>query len=121
MASNNDGLPLAKPLLNNLCAIVRTARWYQLGIQLQLDQDMLNNIREDAALSSTEGKRTKMFETWLKSDHQATNKQLIEALQLKVIGEPVMASHYEDVLKTQHEKATAHTIIQQGNDRTIWF
>lgn len=89
-----------KPQLKDLCDIVRTSRWYQLGVQLEMDPSCLNDIRDDNInYPSQDLKRTQMFELWLSTDPQATNKKLLEALQKKVIGEDSVAEEYETKLK----------------------
>ena len=63
-----------KPELRTVCAVVRTARWHQLGIQLGVDTQMLDDIKIEK--SETQEKMTQMFRLWLakstRSKSQAT-------------------------------------------------
>lgn len=89
-----------KPQLKDLCDIVRISRWYQLGVQLEMDPSCLNDIKDDNVnYASQDHKRTRMFQLWLSTDPQATNKKLLEVLQKKVIGEDSVAEKYETRLK----------------------
>ena len=45
-----------------------------------------------------------MFEKWLRGNAAATNKQLLDALKLKVIGEDALAQEYEERLKREEGK-----------------
>ena len=95
-----------KPDLKIVCAIVRTSRWHQLGIQLGLDKEMLQDILSDR--SETQDKRTQMFRLWIASQPEASHNQLVEALRLKVIAEDTMAQEYEKKVKEEASK-THHT------------
>ena len=88
-----------KPELRTVCAVVRTARWHQLGIQLGVDTQMLDDIKIEK--SETQEKRTQMFHLWLASQPEASHRQLVEALKLKAIGEDAMAVEYEEKVKQQ--------------------
>ena len=98
--SSNQAYLNERPQLSSLCSQIRTSRWHQLGIQLEMDQATLSNIRDDGSISYEE-KRCRMFEKWLDGNAKATNKQLLEALRLKVIGEDAMAEEYEQTLASQ--------------------
>lgn len=91
---------LERPVLKNLCATIRTAKWQQLGIQLGLDTATLQDINE--SMPNVEQKRTQMFDAWLKNDPGATNQKIFEALQLKIIGEITMAQDYKEQLKATY-------------------
>ena len=95
-----------KPDLKIVCAIVRTSRWHQLGIQLGVDEEMLHDIETDR--SETQDKRTQMFRLWIASQPEASHTQLVEALRLKIIGEDRMAQEYEEKVKEEASK-THHT------------
>ena len=88
-----------RPELRTLCAIVRTAKWYQLGIQLKVDRATLEDIGADK--DGPEEKRQRMFDRWLRTNPEATNKQLLDALQMKVIGEVTMAKEYEAAISPE--------------------
>ncbi|XP_019856397.1 PREDICTED: uncharacterized protein LOC109584923 isoform X2 [Amphimedon queenslandica] len=98
-----------KPDLKTVCAIVRTSRWHQLGLQLGVDDKKLQEI--DSEKSDTQEKRTQMFCAWINSQPGASHNQLVEALRLKVIGEDRMAREYEEKVKEEASK-THHTGAQ---------
>ena len=97
--NSHESLLNRKPELRTVCAVVRTARWHQLGIQLGVDTQMLDDIKIEK--SETHEKRTQMFRLWLASQPEASHRQLVEALKLKVIGEDAMAVEYEEKVKQQ--------------------
>uniref|UniRef100_A0A1X7SNJ1 Death domain-containing protein n=1 Tax=Amphimedon queenslandica TaxID=400682 RepID=A0A1X7SNJ1_AMPQE len=98
-----------KPDLKTVCAIVRTSRWHQLGLQLGVDEAMLQDIETEK--SETQDKRTQMFRLWIASQPGASHNQLVEAMRLKVIGEDRMAQEYEERVKEEASK-THHTGVQ---------
>ena len=103
-SSSEDKVYLSqKPQLSTVCALIRAQRWYQLGIQLDMDIATLNDIRDDGSIPF-ESKRDQMFEKWLRGNAAATNKQLLDALKLKVIGEDALAQEYEERLKREEGK-----------------
>ena len=89
-----------KPLLSDLCNHVRTNRWYQLGIQLDIDTVCLNDIQVEH--HSEEKRRTKMFEEWLRVNPKASVGQLIEALRKASVQENVIAHKMEKIYKSQY-------------------
>ena len=97
--NSHESLLNRKPELRTVCAVVRTARWHQLGIKLGVDTQMLDDIKIEK--SETQEKRTQMFRLWLASQPEASHRQLVEALKLKVIGEDAMAVEYEEKVKQQ--------------------
>lgn len=103
-SSSEDKVYLSqKPQLSTVCALIRAQNWYQLGIQLDMDVATLNDIRDDGSIPF-ESKRDQMFEKWLRGNAAATNKQLLDALKLKVIGEDAIAQEYEERLKREEGK-----------------
>ena len=116
-SSGTDSAPLSpnlsvmngKPDLKTVCAIVRTSRWHQLGTQLGVDEEMLQDIETDR--SETQDKRRQMFRLWIASQPGASHNQLVEALRLKVIGEDRMAQEYEEKVKEEASKTTETTQI----------
>ena len=82
------------PPLSEVCENARTSHWYNLGIQLQLDEVELEEIRSDAGSE----KRSRMYQLWLRSKSDATRRQLLTALRTKDVGEIVVARKYEKVL-----------------------
>ena len=107
--SPNHSVMNGKPDLKTVCAIVRTSKWHQLGIQLGVDKEMLQDILSDT--SETQDKRTQMFHRWLESQPKASHTQLVEALRLKVIAEDRMAQEYEEKVKEEASKTTETTQI----------
>ena len=107
MAASPLSVMNGKPDLKTVCAIVRTSRWHQLGIQLGVDEEMLHDIESDK--SETQNKRTQMFRLWMASQPGASHNQLVEALRLKVIGEDRMAQEYEEKVKEEASKTTETT------------
>ena len=103
-SSSEDKVYLSqKPQLSTVCALIRAQNWYQLGIQLDMDVATLNDIRDDGSIPF-QSKRDQMFEKWLRGNAAATNKQLLDALKLKVIGEDALAQEYEERLKREEGK-----------------
>ena len=103
-SSSEDKVYLSqKPQLSTVCALIRAQNWYQLGIQLDMDVATLNDIRDDGSIPF-QSKRDQMFEKWLRGNAAATNKQLLDALKLKVIGEDAIAQEYEERLKREEGK-----------------
>lgn len=103
-SSSGDKVYLSqKPQLSTVCALIRAQNWYQLGIQLDMDVATLNDIRDDGSIPF-QSKRDQMFEKWLRGNAAATNKQLLDALKLKVIGEDAIAQEYEERLKREEGK-----------------
>ncbi|XP_019856392.1 PREDICTED: uncharacterized protein LOC109584918 [Amphimedon queenslandica] len=107
-----------KPDLKIVCAIVRTSRWHQLGIQLGVDEEMLQDIETDRL--ETQDKRRQMFCLWLASQPGASHNQLVEVLRLKVIGEDRMAQEYEERVKekTKTTEATQIGAAEQSSTST---
>ena len=89
----------AKPILSELLEHVRITKWYELGVQLQLDDRHLDDIEADGKDSTH--KRRKLFQLWLKSKPEATNKELLVALRSKTIEEATIAHNYERFCKTK--------------------
>ena len=83
------------PPLHEICNYARTSRWYELGIQLELDSVDLERIRTDPAdqLSS-------MYQVWRhEKAGTATRRQLLKALRTPHVGQNSIAEHYEQELK----------------------
>ena len=55
-------------------------QWYDLGVQLLLDTNVLNIIRQDHS-TNTETCCNEMFNRWLQADRTASWNKLIEALR----------------------------------------
>ena len=82
------------PPLYEVCENARTSHWYNLGIELQLDEVKLEEIRHDAESD----KRSRMYQLWLRSQPDATRRQLLTALRTRDVGEIVVARKYEEML-----------------------
>ena len=90
-----DKLLDQKPPLPEVCEYARTSRWYKLGIQLELDEVELKEIRNDTGSY----KRTLMYQLWFRTQPNATRRQLLTALRTKDVGENTVAEDYEQILK----------------------
>ena len=85
-----------KPELAELVDQVRTNRWYNLGLQLQLKDDDLEAIRLDCY--NVEDRRREMFRKWLRTVPDASRKQLLAALKTEAVAEIRMAHEYEKIV-----------------------
>ena len=88
------------PVLAELVQHVRVgSNWYFLGVLLELDEIKLNDIRK-----MTEGsdfQALKMFQLWLKTNPNATRRQVIDTLKKKPIEEMTVANNYEKTLQSE--------------------
>ena len=89
------------PLLSEVCEYARTSHWYKLGIQLELDEVELGEIRDDTGSD----KRSRMYQLWLHTQSNATRRQLLTALRTKDVGENTVADNYEQML---FDKVSSH-------------
>ena len=87
------------PPVHEVCEHVRVTNWYQLGIQLLLDGVELEEIRKDAA-----DKRDRMYQLWLRTQPDATRRQLLTALRSKDVGENAVADNYQQWLSKMVSK-----------------
>ena len=78
-----------KPQLKDL-VLVQTTKWYNLGLQLGIEDTELDVIEENNPKDIDACKR-KMFKTWLKITPIPSYQQLVEALQ--TVGEIKEADH----------------------------
>ena len=96
--------------LKELCNHARTAKWYELGIQLELSVVDLDIIQKDAAQSD---KITAMYKLWInKKGRDATHQKLINALKSDYDGETYVGQKYEEWLKTK-----VSIFMNQGRSR----
>ena len=86
-----------RPTLKELCENVRIGNWYQLGIQLDIDHDSLDDI--DYLSKDYIHKMTKMFALWLERNSHATRRQVIDALKRESVRRNATAHDYEKALK----------------------
>ena len=85
------------PQLHEVCNDVRTAHWYELGIQLQLNTVDLDNINDSAVTD----KLSRMYDVWLnKRADTATRRSLLTALQTDHVGQKRIADEYKEKLMT---------------------
>ena len=96
--SSTDQLLDKKPPLSEVCEHARTSRWYRLGVQLKVDEVELNEIRDEPGSD----KRSRMFQSWLCSQTNATRRQLLAALRSKDVGEEAVALKYENMVSSHH-------------------
>ena len=99
--SSTDQLLDQKPPLSEVCEYARTSHWYQLGIQLEVDEVELKEIRNETGSD----KRNRMYQLWLDTQPNATRRQLLTALRTKDVGEEVVALKYEQMLL---DKVSSH-------------
>ena len=92
--SNLDQLLDQKPLWPEVCEYARTSRWYKLGIQLEVDEVKLEEIRDDTGSD----KINRMYQLWLRTQPNATRRQLLTALRTKDVEENTVAHNYEEML-----------------------
>ena len=86
------------PQLHEVCNYVRTAHWYELGIQLQLSTVDLGNIKSDSAVTD---KLSLVYDVWLnKRADAATRRSLLMALQTDHVGQKRIAVEYKKKLMT---------------------
>ena len=85
------------PRLHEVCNDVRTAHWYELGIQLQLNTVNLDNINDSAVTD----KLSHMYNLWLNTKgNAATRRSLLTALQTDHVGQKRVADEYKEKLMT---------------------
>ena len=85
--------------LKELCNHARTAKWYELGIQLELSDVDLDNIQNNPAQSD---KITAMYKLWInKKGQDATHQKLINALKSDSVEGTNVGQKYEEWLKTK--------------------
>ena len=84
------------PQLHEVCNYVRTAHWYELGIQLQLNTVDLDNIND----SSMTDKLSRMYNMWQKKADSPTRRSLLLALQTEHVGQKRIADEYKEKLMT---------------------
>ena len=87
-----------KPSLDELCEHVCISdNWFQMGIMLKLNSRKLNDIEQQQG--DGVHKMTKMFEHWLKTNPNASRRQIVETLKMDGIEEITLAQNYEMHLK----------------------
>ena len=85
--------------LKELCNNARTAKWYELGIHLDLKDEDLDIIKNDPAQAD---KITAMYKLWVNmKGRDATHRKLINALKTNHVGGINAGQKYEEWLKTK--------------------
>ena len=85
-----------RPNLAELQEGVRTVKWHNLGIQLGLENSVLEGIEKRYANNDEDCRRT-MFSTWLSTmpSIKCTRGELLQALRSRAVGENYMADEYQ--------------------------
>ena len=93
--------------LKELCNYARAAKWYELGIQLELSDMDLDIIQNNPTQSD---KITAMYKLWInKKGRDATHRKLINALKSDPVEGTNVGQKYEEWLKTK-----VSTFMNQG-------
>ena len=91
-----DSVPEKIPELKDLTNLpIQRANWRELGLQLNINRDKLDEIQRDCQHSPcfTEDCTTVMFTSWLNNDNSPTYKSLVEGLQAAGMSEAVTFIH----------------------------
>ena len=88
-----------RPTLAELQESVRTPKWYNLGIQLGLEDNDLEEIAKQNGRDVDDCRRA-MFGLWLRTSSKPTRKQLLYALRRKSVAEISIADEYERSFQT---------------------
>ena len=88
-----------QPSIKELCNHAKSAEWYKLGIQLELDIVDLDFIKNELSESD---KLTSMYKLWLnKQGRAATRRNLFNALESDYVGQKNIVEKYEEWLKEE--------------------
>ena len=90
----------SRPELLELQNQVMTTHWEALGLQLGLENDQLQAIRQKH-LDNIADCRKKMFALWLQTKPNASRQQLLDALRTNSVNEVYMAEQYEKYIRDQ--------------------
>ena len=82
-----------KPSLRDLLLHVKVTEWYHLGVELDIEYHILQDIQADTR-GDCNASRQQMFEKWLRSSNTPTWRVIIEALN--AIGEQTVAKELQD-------------------------
>lgn len=92
----------SKPELDELSQHIITDQWYLLGVQLDCDKALLNELEEMD--EDNEFKTRKMLQHWLEnSSSTPSRRKFLEALKIKIIRESEVANYYEKYLMHLHD------------------
>ena len=88
-----------RPTLAELQESVRTTKWYNLGIQLGLEYNDLEEIAIQNGRDVDDCRRA-MFGLWLRTSSKPSRRQLLYALRTKSVAEMYIADEYERSFQT---------------------
>ena len=88
-----------RPKLAELQESVRIPKWFNLGIQLGLEDNVLEEIAKQNGRDVDDCRRA-MFISWLRTSSKPTRKQLLYALRTKSVAEISIADEYERSFQT---------------------
>ena len=83
-------------------------KWYDLGLQLELEEGTLENIKSDNPESAQHCLR-EMLSTWLKNERRPTWQTLCAALRSRTVGAEKLASD----LEAKYEKMNSKSAVSQ--------
>ena len=85
-------------------------KWYDLGLQLEVEEGTLKTIKSDNPGNSQDCLR-EMLSTWLKIDPRPTWHTLCAALHSRTVGAETLAS--DMVVKYIKRKLTAMSVVHR--------
>ena len=92
-------------------------KWYNIGLQLFLNADTLDNIRSNCG-SSTQDCLLEVLKVWLrKVNPYPTWKAVVGALESVVVGEPKLAQNLADLYCKQD---STKSLLSAQPGRHIW-
>ena len=88
-----------RPEIAELEEHVRTVKWYELGIQLHLDDNELKAIKLQSNNDIAECRRL-MFTLWLDTSSNCSRKELLRALKTRAVAQIHLADEYQKHFST---------------------
>ena len=82
-----------RPEISELEEHVRTVKWYELGIQLHLDDNELKAIKSQS--NDVAECRRLMFTLWLDTSSNCSRKELLCALKTRAVAQIHIADEYQ--------------------------
>ena len=73
-----------------------STKWFNLGLRLCVDSNMLDRIEQDIRDSSSACR--KIFQAWLRDRHKGTWNDVITALKSNSVGENGVAEKLEELI-----------------------
>ena len=90
-----------RPDVAELVEHVPTNRWRELGLQLGISENLLEEIK--LSHYSIANSRQEMYSVWLRTTPQASRKQVLSALKKTSVAEAFMAETYcKYILQLSH-------------------